>query len=49
MITVGLGEISLVGLYFITILVFVHSLVKKAKKFKDYERIRDYIIIGTLM
>jgi len=24
-------------------------LIKSAKEFKDYERIRDYLVIGTLM
>ena len=49
MITIGLTEILLIGLFSLAILVSVYSLVKSAKKVKDYERIKDYIMIGTLM
>jgi len=48
MITIGLTKIILVGLYSLVVLV-VYSLIKSAKRVKDYERIKDYIIIGTLM
>ena len=48
MITIGLTKIILVGLYSLVVLV-VYSFIKSAKRVKDYERIKDYIIIGTLM
>lgn len=46
---VGLAEIALVGFIVTAVLVTIYVLLKRAKKFKDYERIRDYLIMGTLI
>ncbi len=44
-----MAEIALVGFIVTAVLVTIYVLLKKTKEFKDYERIRDYLIMGTLI
>ena len=49
MASVNVLELLLGCILISVVLVVLYTLIKSAKEFKDYERIRDYLVIGTLM
>jgi Ca2+/Na+ antiporter len=49
MVTISIGELLLFFVFAVVAIYVTHRLVKIAKGFEDYKRIKDYLIIGLVI